>query len=59
MIMKKDKEGHIVLTKKEAEKVADLLYTLAAMAGAYDQDFTRDCKKAEKIADKITEFYIE
>ena len=27
MIMKKDKEGHIVLTKKEAEQVADLLYT--------------------------------
>ena len=57
--MKTDKEGHIVLTKKEAEQVADLLYTLAAMAGAYDQDFTRACKKAEKIADKITEFYIE
>lgn len=55
MIMKKTKDGHIVLTPKESDKISDLLYTLAAMAGAYDQDFTRDCKAAERLADKIVE----
>lgn len=53
--MKKTKDGHIVLTPKESDKISDLLYTLAAMAGAYDQDFTRDCKAAERLADKIVE----
>ena len=32
--MKKTKDGHIVLTPKESDKISDLLYTLAAVAGA-------------------------
>lgn len=57
--MKKDKNGNIILTSKESDKIADLLYTLGAMAGAYDPDFTKDCKAAQRLADKIIELKIE
>ena len=52
--MKKHKNG-ILLTIKESEKIADLLNTLAAMSGSYDQYFTRDCKAAGRFAEKIEE----
>ena len=55
--MKKHKNG-ILLTIKESEKIADLLNTLAAMSGSYDQYFTRDCKDAERFAGKIEELVV-
>lgn len=51
--MKIDTKGYITLTPKESEEIMDLLDTLAAMSGAFDQDFTGDCKKAQKYSDKI------
>ncbi|MBO7280140.1 MAG: hypothetical protein J6V00_03140 [Bacteroidaceae bacterium] len=39
--------------KKESDEIMDLLDTLAAMSGAYDQDFTEECKKADKYSNKI------
>ena len=59
--MKIDAKGYITLTPKDSEEIMDLLDTLAAMSGAYDQDFTGECKKAQKYSDKIlskkTEIY--
>lgn len=51
--MKIDARGYITLTPKESEDIMDLLDTLAAMSGAYDIDFTRECKKAGKYSNKI------
>lgn len=51
--MKIDKKGFITLTPKESEGIMDLLDTLAAMSGSYDQDFTKECKKAQGYSDKI------
>ena len=51
--MKIDAKGYITLTPKESEEIMDLLDTLVAMSGAYDVDFTRDCKRAQKYSDKI------
>lgn len=53
--MKIDTKGYITLTPKESNEIMDLLDTLAAMSGAFDQDFTRECKKAQKYSDKILE----
>lgn len=52
--MKIDAKGYITLTPKESEEIMDLLDTLAAMSGAYDQDFTGECKKRISIP---TRFY--
>ncbi len=43
----------ICLTKKEAERICDLLDTLAAMAGTDSEDFTNECKEAQKYSRKI------
>ena len=51
--MKIDGKGYITLTPKESDAIMDLLYTLAAMRGSYEEDFNEDCKKAEKVADRI------
>ena len=51
--MKIDTKGCITLTPKESEDIMDLLDILAAMSGAYDIDFTKECKKAQKYSDKI------
>lgn len=51
--MKIDKKGYITLTPKESDAIMDLLDTLAAMSGAYKQDFTEECKKAQKYSDKM------
>lgn len=51
--MKIDSKGYITLTPKESNEIMDLLDTLAAMSGAYDQDFTAECKKSQKYSDKI------
>lgn len=51
--MKIDAKGYITLTPKESDEIMDLLDTLAAMSGAYDQDFTRECKEADKYSHKI------
>lgn len=51
--MKIDAKGYITLTPKESDEIMDLLDTLAAMSGAYDQDFTEECKKADKYSNKI------
>lgn len=49
--MKKRKE--IALSEKEAIAIAECLETLAAMSGAFDEHFTRECKVAEKYSAKI------
>lgn len=51
--MKIDTKGYITLTPKESDEIMDLLDTLAAMIGAYDQDFTEECIKADKYSNKI------
>lgn len=51
--MKQQKE--IVFTEKEAIAIAECLETLAAMIGALDEYFTKECQKAGKYADKIRE----
>lgn len=51
--MKIDKKGYITLTPKESDAIMDLLYTLAAMRGAFEEDFNEDCEKAEKVASRI------
>lgn len=51
--MKIDTKGYITLTPKESEEIMDLLDTLEAMGGTYDQDFARDCNKAGKYSKKI------
>lgn len=51
--MKTDAKGYITLTPKESEDIMDLLETLAAMSDAYDDYFTKKCKKAQKYSDKI------
>lgn len=50
--MKKRKE--IVLSEKEAIAILSCLETLAAMSGAFDEHFTRECKVAGKYVTKIT-----
>lgn len=37
----KRKNNAIILTLKEAEKIMNLLYTLEATSGAYDDEYTR------------------
>lgn len=51
--MKIDEKGYITLTPKESDAIMDLLYTLAAMRGTMEDDFNKDCKKAQKIVDRI------
>ena len=51
--MKIDKKGYITLTPKESDTIIDLLYTLGTMRGTLEDDFNNDCKKAEKVADRI------
>ena len=51
--MKIDGKGYMTLTPKESDAIMDLLYTLAAMRGSYEEDFNNDCKKAEKVANRI------
>lgn len=51
--MKIDKKGYVTLTPKESDTIIDLLYTLGAMSGVLEDDFNKDCEKAQKIADRI------
>lgn len=51
--MKQRKE--IVFTEKEATAIAECLETLAAMSGAIDENFTKECQRADKYANKIRE----
>lgn len=51
--MKRDKQGYIILTPRESNEIMDLLDTLGAMSGAYDEEFTKECNKAQKYSDKI------
>ncbi len=53
--MKQRKE--VVFTEKEAIEIAELLETLAAMSGTIDEEFTKECQKASKYADKIREIF--
>lgn len=57
--MKINYKGYITLTPKESDEIMDLLDTLAAMSGAYDEDFTRECKKAQRYSDKIQSLKID
>lgn len=51
--MKIDAKGYITLTPKESDEIMDLLDTLEAMGGTYDQGFASDCNKAGKYSKKI------
>lgn len=51
--MKKDKNGRISLTLKEADEIREFLETLFAMEGTLDEDFNAECKKAGKHARKL------
>lgn len=48
----------VCLTIKETLKIADLLDTLAAMAGAPDEQFTRECKQAESFSNHLKEIIL-
>lgn len=52
MIMKRNNNG-IILTLKEAEKIMNLLYTLEATSGAYDDEYTKDAQLAGKYGNKL------
>lgn len=45
----------IVFTEKEAIAIAECLETLEGMSGAFDEEFTKECKNAGKYALKIRE----
>lgn len=51
--MKIDGKGYITLTPKESDTIMDLLYTLGAMSGTIDEDFSNACEKAQNVADRI------
>lgn len=51
--MKIDKKGYITLTPKESDNIMDLLNTLGAMRGTLEDEFNEECKKAQKVADRI------
>lgn len=51
--MKIDKKGYVILTPKESDTIIDLLYILGAMSGGLEDDFNKDCEKAQKIAERI------
>lgn len=53
--MKIDEKGYITLTPKESDSVMDLLYTVEALGGSGDDEFTKDARKAGRLADKILE----
>lgn len=50
--MKRNNNG-IILTLKEAEKIMNLLYTLEATSGAYDDEYTKDAQLAGKYGNKL------
>lgn len=45
-----------IFTKEEMMEIVECLETLEAMSGAYDEEFTKECKKAGKYAKKIRKF---
>ena len=51
--MKKDKNGRISLTLKEADEIREFLETLFAMEGTMDENFNAECKTAGKYARKL------
>lgn len=50
--MKRDK-GNIILTLKEAEDIMNLLYSLEATGGVYDEEYTKDAKMAGRYGNKL------
>lgn len=44
--MKNEKNKRISLTFNEADEIRELLETLFAMEGTFDEDFNRECKRA-------------
>lgn len=57
--MKIDAKGYITLTLKESDEIMDLLDTLEAVGGSYDQEFASDCNKAGKYSKKILSLKID
>ena len=49
----KRENNAIILTLKEAEKIMNLLYTLEATCGAYDDEYTKDAQLAAKYGNKL------
>lgn len=50
--MKRNNNG-IILTLKEAENIMNLLYSLEATSGAYDDEYTKDAQLAGKYGNRL------
>lgn len=51
--MKKDANGRISLTEREADEIREHLETLFAMSGTLDEDFNAECNRAGRYARKL------
>lgn len=48
-----EKKSVVIVSHDEAIEIAELLESLEAMGGTYDQCFTKECKRAGVISKKI------
>lgn len=55
LAMKNEKNKRISLTFSEADEIRELLETLFAMEGTFDEDFNYECKRAGVHARKMCE----
>lgn len=53
--MKRD-NNRIILTLNEAKKIMNLLYTLEATSGAYDEVYTKDAQLAGRYGNKLFKY---
>lgn len=45
----------ICITRREAEKISDLLATLGGMSGTADEEFAKECEDAQRLHRKLEE----
>lgn len=53
--MKRD-NNRIILTLNEAKKTMNLLYTLEATSGAYDEEYTKDAQLAGRYGNRLFKY---
>lgn len=53
--MKRD-NNRIILTLNEAKKIMNLLYTLEATSGTYDEEYTKDAQLAGQYENKLFKY---
>lgn len=53
--MKRD-NNRIILTLKEAEELMNLLYSLEATGGVYDEEYTKEANLAGKYGNKLLKY---